>query len=61
MKSKEKARSLFSQAYSVKGDGVAVLKSKRLKTVQQFRSSLEVMNRINVESDQTEERAVAES
>ncbi|WP_290502882.1 hypothetical protein [Alcanivorax sp.] len=61
MKNKEKVRSLFSQAYSVKGDGVAVLKSKRLKTVQQFRKSLEIMNQISVEPDQTEERVVTES
>lgn len=43
--SKKDKTDLFSQTYTVKGDGVAVLSPRKLKDVRSFTSSLEAMRR----------------
>lgn len=47
MKKPKKAESLFSKAYTVKGDGVAVLRARSLKDIEEFRDSIRSMHGIN--------------
>lgn len=47
MKKPKKTESLFSKAYTVKGDGVAVLRARSLKDIEEFRDSIRSMHGIN--------------
>jgi len=44
-KQKRRDKSLFEQAYSITGDGVAVLKVKRAKSIPQFTESIQKIKR----------------